>query len=68
MPADEVRLQTTDAEFVREILHGGSIEPDFEEGVRYMEFTEAVAISAHTGRAVALPPEPTMEFWAQTLA
>ena len=67
MPADEVRLQTTDAEFVSAILHGGSVEPDFE-GVRYMEFMEAVAISAHTGRAVALPPEPTMEFWAQTLA
>ena len=67
MPADEVRLQTTDAEFVREILHGGSIEPEFEEGVRYMEFAEAVAISAHTGEAVSLPPEPTMEAWGQPL-
>ena len=68
VPADEVRLQTTDAELVSAILHGGSVEPDFEDGVRYMEFTEAVAISAHTGRAVALPPVPTMEFWAQPLA
>ena len=64
---DEVRLQTTDAEFVRAILHGGPIEPDFEEGVRYMEFTEAVAISAHTGEAVAMPPEPMMEGWGQPL-
>lgn len=48
-------------------LHGGTVEPDFEEGVRYMEFTEAIAISAHTGEVVALPPEPTMETWAQLL-
>ena len=65
---DEVRLQTTDAEFVRAILHWGAVEPDFEEGVRYMEFTEAEAVSAHTGRVVTLPPEPTMESWGQLLA
>ena len=65
VPDDEARLQTTDAEFVNAILRGGPIEPDFEEGVRYMEFTEAVAISAHTERAVTLPPEPTMESWGQ---
>ena len=64
---DEVRLQTTDAEFVRAILDGGVVEPDFEEGVRYMEFTEAVAISVHTGEAVTLPPEPMMESWGQPL-
>ena len=67
VPDDQVRLQTTDAEFVRAILHGGSVEPDFEEGVRYMEFTEAVAISAHTGEAVTLPLEPTMETWSRPL-
>ena len=54
-------------EFVRAILRGGAVEPDFEEGVRYMEFTEAVAISAHTGHPVTLPPEPTMEVWGQPL-
>ena len=64
---EEVRLQTTDAEFVRAILHGGPVEPDFEEGVRYMGFTEAVAISAHTGEAVSLPPEPRMEAWGKPL-
>ena len=67
VPDDDVRLQTTDAEFVRAILHGGHVEPDFEEGVRYMEFTEGVAISAYTGQAVTLPPEPTMEAWGQPL-
>ena len=36
VPDADVRLQTTDAEFVRAILHGGPVEPDFEEGVRYM--------------------------------
>ena len=68
VPDDEVRLQTTDAEFVNAILHGGPVQPDFEEGVRYMEFTEAVAISAYTGEAVSLPPEPTMKAWGQMLA
>ena len=67
VPDDEVRLQTTDAEFVRAILHGGPVEPDFEEGVRYMEFTEAVATSVHTGEAVTLPPEPTMLSWERAL-
>ncbi len=33
-----------------------------------MEFTEAVAISAHTGERVTLPPEPMMESWGQPLA
>ena len=32
-----------------------------------MEFTEAVAISTHTGEAVTLPPEPAMEAWGQPL-
>ena len=67
VPDDEVRLQTTDAEFVRAILHGATVEPDFQEGVRYMEFTEAVAISAHTRQSVSLPPKPTMEAWGQPL-
>ena len=52
---------------MRAILHGGTVEPDFEEGVRYMEFTEAVAISAYTGEAVTLPPEPAIEAWGQAL-
>ena len=64
---EEVRLQTTDAEFVRAIMHGGTVEPDFEEGVRYMEFMEAVAISAHTGEAVTLPPEAAMEVRGKVL-
>ena len=63
----EIRSRTTVAKFVNIILHGGPIEPDFEEGVRYMEFTEAVAISAHTGQAVMLPPEPATEGWGQPL-
>ena len=66
--SEESPLQTTDAEFVNAILNGGPVAPDFEEGVRYMEFTEAEAVSAHTGRVVTLPPEPTMESWGQPLA
>ena len=32
-----------------------------------MEFTEAVAISAHTGETVMLPPEPAMQAWGKLL-
>ena len=67
IPEDEVRLQTTDAEFIRAILDGTPVEPSFEEGLRYMEFTEAAAISAHTGEAVMLPPEPMMKAWGEPL-
>ena len=44
-----------------------AVAEDFEEGVCYMEFPEAVVISAHTGKRVTLPPEPTMEAWGQPL-
>ena len=53
---------------MRAILHGGTVEPDFEEGVRYMEFTEAVAVSAHTDKSVTLPPEPTVEGWGRPIS
>ena len=57
IPAAEVREQTTDAEFVRAIIEGGAISPDFGEGMRYMEFCEAAAISLHRERTVTLPLE-----------
>ena len=52
IPPDEVRLQTTDAEFITAILTGSAVSPTFEDGLRYMEFCEAVAVSAATGRAI----------------
>jgi predicted dehydrogenase len=45
-----------EADFVGSIREGTPVRrTDFETGVSYMEFTEAVAHSARDGRAVALP-------------
>ena len=66
--ADEVREQTTDREFIEAIQTGSPISPTFEDGVRYMEFCEAVALSAAEGRPVSLPLEaPVMDAWGRRL-
>jgi predicted dehydrogenase len=41
--------------FIDAVHSGGHPEPSFETGVRYMEFTEAVHLSARGGHAVELP-------------
>jgi predicted dehydrogenase len=62
-PAEE-RLHTTDVEFIRAIREGTPFSPGFEEGLRYMEFCEAVAASVYTQRPVVLPPaQPFMKHW-----
>jgi len=68
IPADEARTQTTDAEFIGAIRNGGPVHPGFEEGVRYMEFSEAVAQSLMEARTITVPPEPKMLAWGKTLA
>ena len=42
-------------DFIEAVQTGGHPEPSFETGVRYMEFTEAVHLSARGGHAVELP-------------
>ncbi len=64
---NEVREQTTDAEFIDAIREGTPISPDFTEGLRYMEFTEAVAQSLMTGAPISLPPEPKIDSWGRYL-
>jgi predicted dehydrogenase len=46
---------TVEKDFIDAVLHGGHPEPSFETGVRYMEFTEAMHLSARGGHAVELP-------------
>jgi predicted dehydrogenase len=46
---------TVEKDFVEAVVNGGHPEPSFETGVRYMEFTEAVQLSARGGHAVELP-------------
>jgi predicted dehydrogenase len=68
IPEEKARFQDTDAAFVRAIREGTRVSPDFEEGVRYMAFCEAVAYSVATGAAVSVPlAQPLMEAWGQLL-
>jgi predicted dehydrogenase len=46
---------TVEKDFIDAVLTGGHPEPSFETGVRYMEFTEAIHLSARGGHAVELP-------------
>jgi predicted dehydrogenase len=56
VPAGKELGWRVEAEFVDAIRGRGKIEfTDFTTGVRYMDFTEAVARSAQTSRAVELP-------------
>jgi predicted dehydrogenase len=56
IPEHKARGWRVEADFVDAIRTGSPIElTDFETGVRYMEFTEAVARSARLGSAVDLP-------------
>ena len=67
IPSGEQRVQDTDSQFIRAILEGTPVEPSFQEGLLYMQFLEAVALSLKTGRSVSLPPEPRMETWDRYL-
>ena len=64
---DEIRLQTTDAEFIQSIREGTPVHPSFDEGVQYMEFCEAVGQSVMFDKVVDLPPDPLMATWGRTL-
>lgn len=56
IPADQQDSWRVEADFIGSIRHNTPVElTDFATGVAYMEFTEAVARSAETGQAVALP-------------
>jgi predicted dehydrogenase len=57
VPPEERREWLAEAEFIRAIREGGPVTPDFYEGLKYMEFTEAVWRSSEEGRSVELPLE-----------
>jgi len=53
---DELRRDwTAEGDFIEAIRTGAPVEPSFADGVKYMEFTEAVYRSAQTGTALHLP-------------
>ena len=50
------------------IRSGGRVEPGFQEGLLYMRFCEAVALSSYTGRIVSIDDlTPSMLAWGQPL-
>jgi predicted dehydrogenase len=56
VPPEKVGGWRVEADFIDSIREGKPVRlTDFATGVRYMEFTEAVARSAQTGLPVALP-------------
>jgi predicted dehydrogenase len=56
IPPDKVRSWRVEADFIDAIRTGSKIQlTDFAGGVAYMEFTEAVALSAERGEAIDLP-------------
>lgn len=57
IPADQAREWTVEADFIAAIREGKPVEPSFYDGLKYMEFTEAVARAAESGQAVTLPFE-----------
>jgi predicted dehydrogenase len=55
-PPEEAGGWRAEADFVASVREGAPVtRTDFATGLRYMEFTEAVARSADSGRAVELP-------------
>jgi predicted dehydrogenase len=55
VPEEIRRAWTAEGDFVHAIRTGAPVEPSFADGVKYMEFTEAVYRSAESGAAVSLP-------------
>jgi len=55
IPPEFVTEWTVEKDFIDAVVHGGHPEPSFETGVEYMEFVEAVNLSARGGHAVELP-------------
>ncbi len=58
IPDGEARAWTVEADFVAAVREGKTDpEPSFWDGLKYMEFTDAVFKSVAEGRSVALPYE-----------
>ena len=55
IPEEEARAWTVERDFVDAIRNGMPAETTFYEGVKYMEFTEAVFRSVERGGTVSLP-------------
>lgn len=62
IPEAEARTWTVEKDFIDAVREGkADPEPSFWDGLKYMEFTEAVFKSAKEGRSVTLPLEPGLK-------
>ncbi len=52
---EEERSWTVERDFIRAIREGIAVHPDFEDGVKYMEFTQALFQSVKQGKRVFFP-------------
>ena len=59
IPESRARLWTVEQDFIAAIREDRPISPSFYDGLKYMEFTEAVFLSVCEERAVYLPLEQT---------
>ena len=55
IPPELETAWTVEKDFIDAVVQGGHPEPSFETGVQYLEFTEAVNLSARGGHAIELP-------------
>jgi predicted dehydrogenase len=55
IPPEFETTWTVEKDFIDAVANGGDPEPSFETGVQYMEFIDAVNLSARGGHAVELP-------------
>ncbi len=55
IPPEKERLWTVEQDFVDAIREGKEVHPDFEDGVKYMEFTEAIVRAVEQGGSVEMP-------------
>jgi predicted dehydrogenase len=55
VPPEYETAWTVEKDFIDAVVQGGHPEPSFETGVQYLEFTEAINLSARGGHAVELP-------------
>ena len=51
----ERRVWAAEEEFIRAIREGGPVSPDFTEGLKYMEMTEAIYRSSAENKIIELP-------------
>ena len=62
IPEAEARSWTVEADFIAAVRQGRrDPEPSFWDGLKYMEFTDAVDRSLREGRAIDLPYDPTLK-------